>query len=316
MQRTRSTHALVLATAAALALGATACGGDDNQDLPAGVAAIVGKTKIPAASIDRVSDKFTEVKPVLLSRLIQERWIADEVRARNISVSKAQLNNRLRATFQVGVAQRNPAVLREARREATRAGLAESLLGRPFAITEGQIQRFYASHKERYFIQESRHIAVVTTGTKADALQARSALERGVTWKAAGKKYVAPDQGPVADQGDHGYTYVGIVEGEGSPGFNKAVFAADKGELVGPVLRNSEWTVFAVGSISPAVQQTLEQARAAVVISLRAGHRKRAYDQMYTALRAKYRDRTTCGSELRVPECDNASGTSRGRYIP
>jgi hypothetical protein len=277
---------------------------------------MVGKAEIPAASIDRVSDKFADVKPVLLSRLIQERWIADEVRARSITVSKAELNRRLRATFQVDVAQRNPAVLREARREAIRANLAESILDDPFAITEDQIQRFYALHKQRYFIQESRHIAVVTTGTKADAEQARSSLERGITWKAVGKRYVAPDQGPVAEQGDHGYTYVGIVEGEGSPVFNKAVFAADKGELVGPVLRNSQWTVFAVGSISPAVQQTLEQARAAMIISLRAAHRKRANDQMYTKLRAKYRARTTCASEARVPECSNASGSSRGHYIP
>ena len=55
-----------------------------------------------------------------------------------------------------------------------------------------------------------------------------------------------------------------VAKGQQEPALDKAVFAAQKGELAGPVKTQFGYYVFEVQKVTPASQQTLEQAKATI----------------------------------------------------
>ena len=80
-------------------------------------------------------------------------------------------------------------------------------------------------------------------------------MEGGQSWKAAAKKY-SIDEASKAQGGK----LPGVPRAAGE-GARPGLFKAKKGELTGPIKTQFGYYVFKVTKVTPASQQTLEQAK-------------------------------------------------------
>ena len=108
-------------------------------------------------------------------------------------------------------------------------------------VTDAQIEAYYNKNKSRFSSPERRDLRIVLTKDKAKAQQAKKALDSGQSWKAVAKKY-SVDQASKSKGG----ALPGVAKGQQEPAFDKAIFAAEKGKLTGPVKTQFGWYVFDV----------------------------------------------------------------------
>ena len=98
----------------------------------------------------------------------------------------------------------------------------------------------------------------------------------------------------------------GVTEGQQEKAFDDAIFAAEKGELMGPVKTQFGWYVFEVEKVTKASQQTLEQSKETIKNLLRSQRQQKALDGFIKSFREDYKDETDCADDYRVAECKNA----------
>ena len=97
-------------------------------------------------------------------------------------------------------------------------------------VTDADIKAYYEKNKKRFAQPQRRDLNLVLTKTKAKADQAKKALESGKSFKAVAKKF-SIDQASKAQGGK----LPDVTKGQQDKAVDKAVFAAKKGQLLGPV---------------------------------------------------------------------------------
>ena len=97
-----------------------------------------------------------------------------------------------------------------------------------------------------------------------------------------------------------------VAKGQQDKALEDAVFAASKGDLQGPVKTQFGWYVFEVEKVTPASQQSLDQARDTIKNLLRSERQQKALDAFVKDFREQYKDETNCSDDYRVAECKNA----------
>ena len=113
-------------------------------------------------------------------------------------------------------------------------------------VTDAQIAAYYNKNKSRFSSPERRDLRIVLTKDKAKAAQAKKALDSGQSWKSVAKKY-SVDQASKSKGGQ----LPGVAKGQQEPAFDKAIFAAKKGKLTGPIKTQFGWYVFDVSEDHP-----------------------------------------------------------------
>ena len=179
---------------------------------------------------------------------------------------------------------------------------AEGHRGRQEGLGLPDVEEYYEKNKKRFAQPERRDLRVVLTKTEAKADEARQALESGQSWKDVVKQY-SIDEASKAQGGK----LAAVAKGQQDKALEDAVFAASKGELEGPVKTQFGWYVFEVEKITPASQQSLEQARDTIKNLLRSERQQKALDAFIKDFREEYKDETNCSDDYRVAECKNAS---------
>ena len=114
------------------------------------------------------------------------------------------------------------------------------------SVTEASIDAFIAKEGP-IEVPEERDLRVVLTKTRAQAQQARGALERGATWKQVARRYSLDGTSKRS-----GGRLPAQAEGTLDKPLDRAVFRARKGRLVGPVKTRYGYYVFTVTRVKPA----------------------------------------------------------------
>lgn len=314
-------HRIVpFAAAFALALSYIAGGCSDEKDggrqaapaaqgaLPQGIAAATGAETVSMASLDREAPSAF-AKRLLLAQRLQAIWIDRELRKRNITVSRTELDRHLQKTFHLVGQRVAPDVARAARRELARSKLAEDVLTEALPVTEQDLRDYFRRHRQTFRIPESRRITMITTDSRAVAAQAKAALDRGASWSDVAARYSSDAQGRV-----NGGTQDGMVKGSHLAPFDKVVFAAAKQQVTGPVKNGGRWALIKVIVISRGFQRTLDESRSGVIPAAQDEKRKDQLERMYEQLLKTYRRKTVCAPNLRVPECRNGPKES-AQYV-
>jgi foldase protein PrsA len=148
---------------------------------------------------------------------------------------------------------------------------------------------------------------VVLTKTKAQADKAKAALESGQAWKDVAKKY-SIDQASKAQGGK----LPGVAKGQQEKSFDSAIFSAKKSTIVGPVKTQFGYYVFKVTKITPASQQTEQQAHDTIVSLLRSQQEQNAINAFVKDYQTKYKDETKCAKDYVIDSCKNAPKTKTG----
>ena len=168
-------------------------------------------------------------------------------------------------------------------------------------VTDADVKEFYDKNKARLGTPLTRDLRVVLTRDEATANKAKSALEGGSKWSTVVKRY-SIDPATKATGG----VLSGLSKGQQEKAFDDAIFSAEKGKLTGPIKTQFGYYVFQVQKETPASQQTLKQATAAIKQQLDAQNKQKADDEFNTELRKKWKSETNCREGFVMRQCKNA----------
>ena len=163
-----------------------------------------------------------------------------------------------------------------------------------------EIEDYYNENKERFSTPESRDLQVVLTKKESDAEKAKAELEDGKPWKDVVKKY-SEDTASKSQGGK----LPGVTKGTQEKAFDDAIFGAQKGELEGPVKTQFGYYVFEVTKVTPATQQTLEQASDTIKNLLKSQEQQEALNDFVKDFQKRYRDETVCAEDYKTSQCKN-----------
>ncbi len=167
-------------------------------------------------------------------------------------------------------------------------------------VSDAQIADYYNKNKARFAQPEQRELRIVLTKDKAKAEQAKKALDSGDSWKSVAKKYSIDTQSKA-----QGGKLPPVSKGQQEKALDDAIFKAKKGELVGPVKTQFGYYDFVVNKVTPASQQTLQQATPTIKQLLAAQNQQKALDAFAKKFRDKWKGKTECRDGYKTPECKN-----------
>lgn len=181
-------------------------------------------------------------------------------------------------------------------------------------VSDEDVRKYYEENRRRFVSPAKRDIRMVLTRKRSRAVQAKKALENGRSWKSVTREFSIDE--PTTSQ--NGLLY-GVEKGHQLPPFDKAIFAAERGEVVGPVKTKFGYYVFAVDKLIPPAQQSLREAEQDIRYRLQtqnAEKKQKAVSAFVEEFRDKWRERTTCREGFIVPDCKNGPQQPRATAEP
>ncbi len=166
------------------------------------------------------------------------------------------------------------------------------------AVTSAQIAKYYAAHKSAFGTQQSRNVHLIRTTTLAKAQAAYNALKSGQSWTTVAKTYAAD-----AASKANGGLLTGVVNGEEELAVNRAIFAGQVKQLLGPVHGQFGYYVLQVVHITPATQQTLAKATPQIKTLLQQQAAAAAQTKVASESKKNWGARTLCRSTYSIPDC-------------
>jgi foldase protein PrsA len=257
--------------------------------------------------------QFTQLKGEVMQFLIQAQWVSQEAEAQDIKVSDAEIkrsladqkkqafpNEKAYQKFLKTSGMTEQDILFRVKLDSLQQKLTQKVTEKQAKVSDSDVQDYYDKNKKRFAQPERRDLRVVLTKTEAKAKQAKSALQKGDSWKAVSKKY-SIDQASKAQGGK----LPDVTKGQQERAFDKAIFAASKGKIQGPVKTQFGWYVFEVQKVTPASQQSLDQSKQTIKNLLKSQNQQKALDKWIKDFRERYKDKTECADDFKTAECKN-----------
>ncbi len=297
----------------------------DPPDFTACVAA-KGKTPVPkgqpqpttAALKKQCKTEYDTLKREVMQFLIQAEWVQQEADKQNVKVSDAEVKrsfaDQKKASFPTDKAYQQVLktsgmseedILFRVKLDQLQQKLTQKITKSATKISDDDVKEYYEKNQKRFAQPERRDLRIVLTKTEAKANEAKAAIEGGEDFKAAAKQY-SIDEASKAQGGK----LPSVAKGQQEKALDTAVFNAKKGTLVGPVKTQFGWYVFEVSKITPASQQSLNQATETIKNLLRSQRQQKTLDDWIKNFREDYKSDTHCASDYEVAECKNGPDES------
>jgi parvulin-like peptidyl-prolyl isomerase len=257
--------------------------------------------------------QYEGLRDQVMQFLINAEWLRGEAADQDVKVSQAEITKSYNqqkaqqfpkpAAFATFLKQSGMTV------QDLRLNVEVSLLSNKIRnkVTKGkgtatpaQISAYYNKNRQQFAQPESRDIDLLLTKTSGNAQKALAALKSGDDFKVVAKKYSVD---PATKRQGGALT---VTKGQQDPSFDKAVFGAPKGKLLGPVKTQFGYLVFQVNKITPAKQQTLAQATPQIRQQLTTGGQRKALQTFVKDFEKKWKGRTECRKGYIVQVCKNA----------
>lgn len=280
--------------------------GAENQQAP--------ETPGPEELQQQCQEEYDLLKEQVMQFLIQAEAIQQEAEERGVSVSDEEVtsqfddlreqsfpNDEQYQQFLETSGMNEEDLLFRVRLDLLISEIRRDVLDEEGEITDEDISAYYEENKDQPPIgqPEQRKVRVVVTETEEESEEARQAIEDGESWA-----QVAEDLSidPASqDRGGRLTVQQGAEEGE----LDEAVFAAEEGELNGPVETELGWYVFEVTDVQEAQTQSLDDAREAIVQVLEAEREQTALTEFQDQFEEDSREETICADEFVIVGCEN-----------
>lgn len=262
---------------------------------------------------DQCEQQYDAARDQVMAFLISAEWIEREAAERDISVSDEDVRKAFEETkkqsfpkekdyeeFLKTSGMTEEDVLFRVRLDELSNKLRESVVKGKDKVTPEQITTYYNENKERFAVPETRDVRIVLTKTEGEAQDAKASLESGESWNDVAKEF-SIDEASKANGG----LLSGISEGQQEQALDEAIFNADKGELGGPVKTQFGWYVYEVEKITPASQQTQDEAEATIKQLLASEGQQKALDTFVKDFEKQWKSETTCREGYVVEDCSN-----------
>jgi hypothetical protein len=219
--------------------------------------------------------------------LIGAAWTEGEAHDRGISVSDADVREAMEPP--------HDGLTKQDRLYEARVALLDAAIKAPIgqaaaqSVTQQQIDAYVSANPKT--APERRRVRGISAPTQKAARQIKAALERGLTWRAAARRFKAPGVSVV-------YADRGVV----AEPLNSAIYRARKNEVT-----RSGRAVFAVIEIRPERPLPIEQQKAQAWELLASQAQERALAEYAAAIKAKWRPATTCAPAVSAADfCSNS----------
>jgi foldase protein PrsA len=280
-----------------------------------------GQKKPSAAALKaQCQQQYNGLKTQVMQFLIQSQWLLKEADSRNLTAKPAavqkQLDDQIKQSFPKkadfnkflqtsGMTMQD--LLFRVKVDVLTQQVRQKIVAGKDKVSDAAVTTYYNKNKQRFAQPERRDLLVVLTKDKATADKAKAALDSGTPWKDVAKKY-SIDQASKAQGGK----LPGVAKGQQEKSFDKAIFAAKKGVVVGPVKTQFGYYVFKVTKVTPATQQSEQAAHDTIVSLLRSQQEQTAVNNFVKDYQKKYKDKTKCAKDFVIDSCKNAPKTKTG----
>jgi foldase protein PrsA len=290
----------------------TACIANKRKTLPKPAE---GQPKTTDAQLKtQCKQEYDALRDQVLQLLISFEWIQGEAQEQGIKVTdaevKKQFDTQKKASFPKEAdyqkflkdsGQTQDDIMLRVKLDVLSNKIREKVTKGKDQVTDAAAQKYYDDNKSRFARPEQRDLLVVLTKTEAKADQARAALEDGDKWGAVAKEF-SIDQASKAQGGK----LAAVSKGQQEKALDDAVFSAKKNELTGPVKTQFGYYVFRVTKVTPASQQTLDQAKATIKQLLASQQQQKALDSFVKGFQKEWKEKTDCREGYRTQDCKNA----------
>jgi foldase protein PrsA len=262
-----------------------------------------GQPKVTDSALkDQCKQEYEALRDQVVQLLVSYEWIKGEADEMGVEVSDSEVKKSFDQQkkqsfpkdadykkFLKDYGQTEEDILLRVRLDLLSTKIREQVIKGKDKVSDAQIQSFYDENKERFSQPERRDLRIVLTKKKSEAEQAKAALQSGDSWKSVAKEYSIDEASK-----SQGGKLPAQAEGTLEQALDKAVFAAKKGQVNGPVKTQFGYYVFSVEKIQPASQQSLEQAKETIRQTLVSQNQQKAIDKFTEDFRKKWKERTEC----------------------
>lgn len=289
-------------------------------DFTACIAAKRKTTPKPAKGQPKVTDdqlktqckqEYTQLRDQVLQLLISTQWLEGEAKAQGITVTddevKKSFDQQRKQSFPKDAdyqkflkdsGQSEADILLQVKADLLASKIRDKVVKGKDTVSDAQIQDFYNKNKARFAQPERRDLEVVLTKGKAKADAAMKELKSGKSFKQVAKKY-SIDEASKAQGGKLPAQAKGTLEKQ----LDEAVFSAKKGKLKGPVKTQFGYYVFKVDKITPASQQSLEQAKETIRQTLQSQNQQKALAAFSKDYSDRWKAKTDCREGYVIQQC-------------
>jgi foldase protein PrsA len=260
---------------------------------------------------DQCKQEHQQLRDQVLQLLISFQWLEGEAEEQGIKVTDAEVKKSFDQQkkqsfpkdadyqkFLKDSGQSEADILLQVKADLLKNKITEKITKGKDKVTDAEIEKFYNENKERFAQPERRDIRVVLTKGEAKAQEARKALQSGESWKSVSKEY-SIDEASKAQGGKLPAQAKGTLEKQ----LDEAVFSAKKGQLSGPVKTQFGNYIFEVTKVTPASQQTLEQAKETIRQTLQSQNQQDAIKKFSDEYTKRWKEKTDCREDYVIQQC-------------
>jgi parvulin-like peptidyl-prolyl isomerase len=298
-----------------LAVGLAACGGDEDQGVPADAIAVVGDTEVPKADFDELmaraeksyetnkrdfpkvgTPEYQDLKGRAVAFLVQRYRFQAEAAELDVTVSEDEVDERIEKIkkdnfkgsdedFTAALA-REGLTLDDAREEIEAQVLQEKLFEKAtesVEVSDEDVEAYYEKNKAQFTQPASRDVRHILVKTKAKADDLHAQLEDGANFAQLAKKN-STDTGSAKVGGK-----IPVQKGSTLPAFDKAAFSLDVNEYSQPIKTSFGWhIVMPITETKEPEEQSLDDLRESIRQQLAEEKKNKSVESFVQALEKKY----------------------------
>ena len=263
---------------------------------------------------DQCKQQYEQLRDQVLGLLISFEWIEREAADQGVKVTDEEVNKSFeeqkKQTFPKDAdyqkflkdsGQTEEDVRMRVRLDLLSNKIRDKVIKGKDQVSEQQITDYYNKNKERFAQPERRDLSIVLTKTEAKADEAKQALQDGESFKSVAKEYSTDDASKA-----QGGKLPAVAKGQQEKAFDDAIFAAEQGELQGPVKTQFGWYVFEVTKTTKPSQQSLQQASQTIKGILASENQQKALDKFIKSFQKEWKAETNCRKGYVTQDCKNA----------
>ena len=289
----------------------TKCIADKRKTLPKPAK---GQPKTTDAQLKtQCESEYNALKQQVMQLLISFQWIQGEAKAQGVKVTdadvKKQFETQKKASFPKDAdyqkflkqsGQTEADILMRVKLDLLSNKIREKITKGSDKVSDAEVTKYYNDNKSRFAQPERRDLLVVLTKTQAKANEAKKAIQGGQSFAAVAKKFSIDPQSKA-----QGGKLPAVAKGQQEAAFDKAIFSAQKNALTGPVKTQFGYYVFKVTNITPASQQTEQEASATIKQLLTSQKQQKALDTFVKSFTKKWKGKTDCKKAYATTDCSN-----------
>ena len=307
-------------TVAAKSSGTANAAAPKPPDYTECIAAKRKTTPKPAKGQPKVTDdqlktqckqEYEQIRDQVLQLLISFEWLQGEAEEQGIKVTDADVKKSFEEQkkqsfpkpadyekFLKDSGQSEADIMLQVKADLLASKIRDKVVKGKDKVSDAQIEDFYNKNKARFSQPERRDLNVVLTKGEAKAGAAKKALQSGDSWKEVSKKY-SIDEASKAQGGKLPAQAKGTLEKQ----LDTAVFGAKKGQLTGPIKTQFGHYLFEVTKVTPASQQTLEQAKETIRQTLQSQNQQKALEKFSKDYSERWKEKTDCREGYVIQQC-------------